>query len=130
MTDPTCATVWNAYGVDVTIVEMLPRVVPNEDEEISTELAKAFAKKKIKTLTNTRVEGIETKEDGVMVKASGPDGEIDIEAEQVLLAISFKPNVSGIGLEDVLRIGFEGVLGIGFRPTTGCSRVASVEASH
>ena len=44
------ATIWNSYGVDVTIVEMLPRIVPNEDEEISTELAKAFSKSKIKML--------------------------------------------------------------------------------
>ena len=95
------ATVWNSYGVDVTIVEMLPRIVPNEDEEISTELAKAFSKSKIKMLTETRVEGIETIKSGVMVKASGKDGEIELEAEQVLLAISFQPNINGIGLENI-----------------------------
>ncbi len=95
------ATVWNSYGVDVTIVEMLPRIVPNEDEEISTELAKAFSKNKIKMLTETRVEGIENTETGVKIKASSSDGEIELEAEQVLLAISFKPNINGIGLEEI-----------------------------
>jgi dihydrolipoamide dehydrogenase len=95
------ATVWNAYGVEVTIVEMLSRIVPNEEEEISAELAKAFNKNQIKTLTNTRVEGIKTTDTGVTVKASSPDGSIELEAEQVLLAISFKPNVANIGLEDV-----------------------------
>jgi dihydrolipoamide dehydrogenase len=95
------ATIWNSYGVDVTIVEMLPRIVPNEDEEISSELAKAFSKNKIKMLTETRVEGIETTDSGVKVKANGQDGEIELEAEQVLLAISFKPNTNGIGLEEV-----------------------------
>ena len=95
------ATVWNAYGVDVTIVEMLPRIVPLEDEEISAELAKAFAKNKVKTLTNTRVEGIETTDNGVKIKANGPEGALDLEAQQVLLAISFKPNTAGIGLEEV-----------------------------
>jgi dihydrolipoamide dehydrogenase len=95
------ATIWNAYGVDVTLVEMLPRIVPNEDEEISTELAKAFSKNKIKMLTNTRVEGIETTDDGVKITASGEAGELELEAEQVMLAISFKPNTVGLGLENV-----------------------------
>jgi len=95
------ATVWSSYGVDVTIVEMLPRIVPNEDEEISAELAKAFSKSKIKMLTETRVEGIKTTKAGVQIKASGKDGEVELEAEQVLLAISFQPNVHGIGLEEV-----------------------------
>jgi dihydrolipoamide dehydrogenase len=113
------ATVWDAYGVDVTVVEMLPRIVPYEDEEISTELTKAFTKKKIKTLTNTRVEGIETTEDGVKVKASGSDGEVELEAEQVLLAISFKPNVSGIGLEEVgVKLSEHGAIEIDERMAT------------
>jgi len=95
------ATVWNAYNVDVTIVEMLPRIVPNEDKEVSAELAKAFSKSKIKVLTNTRVEGIETSKVGVKVRGSNSDGAIELEADQVLLAISFKPNVNGIGLQEV-----------------------------
>jgi dihydrolipoamide dehydrogenase len=95
------ATIWSAYGVDVTIVEMLPRIVPNEDEEISAELAKAFSKNKIKIHTGTRVEGIETTKNGVKVQASDEDGEVELEAEQVLLAISFQPNVQNLGLEEV-----------------------------
>lgn len=69
--------------------------------QISAELAKAFSKNKIKILTETRVQGIETTKDGVKIKASGKDVEVELEAEQVLLAISFQPNVSGLGLEDV-----------------------------
>jgi dihydrolipoamide dehydrogenase len=95
------ATIWDAYGVDVTIVEMLPRIVPNEDEDVSTELNKALSKNKIKIFTETRVVGIETIEDNVKVKASSKNGELELEADQVLLAISFKPNTSGIGLEEV-----------------------------
>jgi len=48
------ATVWNSYGCDVTLVEMLPRIAPLEDEEVSVELTKAFNKRKIKTLSGNR----------------------------------------------------------------------------
>ena len=113
------ATVWNAYGVEVTIVEMLSRIVPNEEEEISAELTKAFNKNQIKTLTNTRVEGIKTTDTGVTVKASGPDGSIELEAEQVLLAISFKPNVANIGLDDVgVKLSERGAIEIDERMAT------------
>lgn len=95
------ATIWNSYGVDVTVVEMLPRLVPLEDEEVSEELGKAFKKAKIKALTGTKVESIETTDKGVKVTVSSEDGQQTLEAEQALLAIGFKPNVEGIGLEDV-----------------------------
>jgi dihydrolipoamide dehydrogenase len=93
------ATVWNGYGVDVTMVEMLPRIVPLEDEEISAELNKAFNKRGIKTLTGTKVLSIETTEKGVAVKVAAPDGEKTLEANQVLVAIGFKPNSADLGLD-------------------------------
>jgi len=95
------ATVWNAYGVDVTIVEMLPRLVPLEDEEISTELAKSFKKLKIKILTNHKVEDISIVETGVSVLLSAEKGEQTIEADQVLMAIGFRPNINDLELEGV-----------------------------
>jgi len=95
------ATVWNAYGVDVTIVEMLPRLVPLEDEGVSAELAKAFKKDKIKVLTGYKVNSIETTDSGVQVKVIGPDGEQTLLADQALMAIGFRPNVKGIGLGDI-----------------------------
>ncbi len=93
------ATVWDAYGSQVTIVEMLPRLAPLEDEEIGKELAKAFSKRGIKVLTGTRVEEVEVLKTKVKVKVSGEDGEQRLEAEQVLVAIGFKPNTEGLGLE-------------------------------
>jgi dihydrolipoamide dehydrogenase len=94
------ATIWNSFGVEVTIVEMLPRMVPLEDEEISAELARAFGKRKIKVMTNTRVQSIETNDKGVTVKVAAPDGEKVLQAEQTLVAIGFKPNSGGLGLEE------------------------------
>ncbi len=95
------ATVWSSYGSQVTLVEMLPRIAPLEDEEVSTELTKAFSKKGIKCLVETRVSAIETTSNGVRVHVSGKDGETVLEAEQALVAVGFKPNSAGLGLEEV-----------------------------
>jgi dihydrolipoamide dehydrogenase len=95
------ATVWNSYGVEVTIVEMLPRLVPLEDEEVSSELARAFNKRKISSLTGHRVQSIQATETGVQVVVSSEAGEKTLEAEQALVAIGFKPNGRGLGLEEV-----------------------------
>jgi dihydrolipoamide dehydrogenase len=95
------ATIWNAYGSQVTMVEMLPRALPLEDEECSAELTKAYAKRGIKILTGTRVLSIQAVEAGVQVKVAAPDGEKLLEAEQALLAIGFKPNSKNLGLEGV-----------------------------
>ena len=95
------STVWNAYGVDVTIVEMLPRLVPLEDEEVSTELGKAFKKRGIKALTGNKVEAVEATETGVKVTVSA-DGKTQVlEADQALVSIGFRPNSKGLGLEEV-----------------------------
>ncbi len=113
------ATVWNAYGVDVTIVEMLPRIVPLEDEEVSTELAKAFKKDKIKILTGTKVETIETTDSGVKVIVSSEGDQQTLEAEQALMAIGFRPNVKGIGLEEVgVTLNAQGAIEIDERMAT------------
>jgi dihydrolipoamide dehydrogenase len=95
------STVWNSYGVDVTIVEMLPRLVPLEDEEVSTELAKSFKKRGIKVMVGHRVESIEVKKDAVQVKVSAGEEEQVLEAEQALVAIGFSPNSAGLGLEEL-----------------------------
>jgi len=95
------ATIWNGYGTEVTIVEMLPRLVPLEDEEIGTELEKAFKKAGIKSLTGHRVEKVETTESGVKVTVSQDGSEKILEAEQALIAIGFKPNSADLGLKEM-----------------------------
>lgn len=95
------ATIWNSYGSDVTIVEMLPRIAPLEDEEISAELYKAFTKRGIKCLVESRVQNIEPTSTGVKVSLKSNEGDQTLEAEQVLVAIGFKPNSQNLGLEAV-----------------------------
>lgn len=95
------STVWNSFGSKVTIVEMLPHIAPLEDEEVSVELEKAFKKNGIDVLTGHRVQSVETTDHGVKVKVSSADGEKVLEAEQALVAIGFKPNTAGLGLETI-----------------------------
>ncbi len=95
------STIWNSYGSEVTIVEMLPRIVPLEDAEVSAELEKAFKKRGIKVQTNHKVEALETTPDGVRVKVSSEGEEKFLEAEQALIAIGFTPNSKNLGLEEL-----------------------------
>lgn len=95
------ATVWSSYGVDVTIVEMLPRLVPLEDVEVSMELEKAFKKRGIKCLVGHKVESVESTKTGAKIKVSADGKETVLEAEQALVAIGFRPNSRGFGLEQV-----------------------------
>ncbi len=95
------STVWNSFGSKVTIVEMLPHIAPLEDEEVSIELEKAFKKNGLTVLAGHRVQSVETTASGVKVKVSSADGEKVLEAEQALVAIGFKPNTAGLGLETV-----------------------------
>lgn len=95
------STVWNSFGSKVTIVEMLPHIAPLEDEEISKELEKAFKKNGIDVLSGHKVLSVESTKTGVKVKVASAEGEKVIEAEQALVAIGFKPNTAGLGLETV-----------------------------
>jgi len=95
------AYVFRAYGAEVTIIEMLPHVLPLEDEDTAAEAAKAFKRQGINILVNTRTEAVEVGDDGVTVKvkdqASG--AEQTLEADTVLVAIGVAPNSEGLGLE-------------------------------
>jgi dihydrolipoamide dehydrogenase len=94
------AYVLRNYGVDVTIVEFLDRVVPLEDEEVSAELARRYRRLGVKMLTGTRVESIDDSGPKVRITVS-KDGEQQVlEADKVLQAIGFKPRVEGYGLEN------------------------------
>jgi dihydrolipoamide dehydrogenase len=93
------ATVWSSYGSQVTLVEMLDRIAPLEDEEVSKELAESMTKSGINVKTGTKVEKVEKLKGSVKVTVSGKTGSETLEAEQVLLAIGFRPNTKDIGLE-------------------------------
>jgi dihydrolipoamide dehydrogenase len=95
------ATIWNAYGVDVTIVEMLDNLLPLEDPKVGQELEKAYQKRGIKVMTKTKVQSVMTTKKGTKVIVETEDGEENLESELTLVAIGFRPNSKGLGLEDV-----------------------------
>ncbi len=93
--------VLNNYGVDVTIVEFLPRALPSEDAEVSKEIEKQFKKLGVKILTGTKVESIADDGSVVTVTVSKDGTSEEVKAQKVLQAIGFAPNVEGYGLDNV-----------------------------
>lgn len=97
------ASIFNSFGTaEVTIIELLPRIVPNEDAAVSEALEKSFRKKKIRVLTGTKVTGATNKGDVVEVVAQLPDGSTEtISAEYLLVATGRGPVTDGLGAEEV-----------------------------
>lgn len=92
---------YNAMGVDVTIVEYLPRIVPVEDKEVSKQLERSFKKQGIKVMTEASVESVDTAGKSCKALVKTKKGEETIEAEIVLSAVGIEANLENIGLEDV-----------------------------
>jgi dihydrolipoamide dehydrogenase len=93
------ATIWNSYGSQVTVLEMLPTLVPREDEDLGTELGKQFTKLGIQVKTGTKVEKVDNSGERVKVTVNGRAGPETLEADQALVAIGFRPNSENLGLE-------------------------------
>ncbi len=93
------ACFYQSLGTDVTLVEFLPRIVPNEDEEISKQLERSFKKLKMRVLTDSAVESADTSGEKCKVKIKTPKGYEEVEADIVFSAVGITPNIEGIGLE-------------------------------
>jgi dihydrolipoamide dehydrogenase len=91
------ASAWRSFGVDVTIVEALPRLVSGEDSSISAALERAFRKRSINVITGTAMSGFRTAESGVRMELA--DGQ-QLEAEILLVAVGRGPQTSGLGYEE------------------------------
>lgn len=123
------ASMYRSYGSDVTVVEALPRIVPNEDEEVSAELAKAFQRRGIKTFAGAKIEGIDRSGEKVVVNVTDAAGKPQqFSVDKVLVSIGITPNTAGLGLESAgvklnargfietdgfLRTSLEGVYAVG-----------------
>jgi len=95
------ASIFHRFGAEVTVVEMLPRIVPVEDEDISKELERNFRKQGIRVETGARADNIGKTGSGVRLTLTTKDGKQEtLEAEKLLVAVGRKPNTDGIGLEN------------------------------
>jgi dihydrolipoamide dehydrogenase len=93
------ASIYKSFDTDVTILEMLPRMVPLEDEDISKELARVYRKRGINFFGNAKVEKVEKTKSGVSVTFTIEGKQQKLEAEKILIAIGRKPYTDGVGLE-------------------------------
>ena len=94
-------SIFRRFGSDVTIIELLPRIVPVEDEAVSAELEKSFKKQGIKVLTGTKVTSAKAGANGVDIEAQTPDGKtVKLSAEYLLVATGRGPVTSGLGAEE------------------------------
>ncbi|HPE19485.1 MAG TPA: dihydrolipoyl dehydrogenase [Tenuifilaceae bacterium] len=133
---------YNAIGTEVTLVEFMPNVVPLEDEEVSKTLERSFKKSKIKVMTDSTVESVDTSGDLCKVSIKTKKGVEVVEAEIVLSAVGVSPNIEGIGLEEVgveiekgkvkvdefYRTNIDGIYAIGdIVPGPALAHVASAE---
>jgi dihydrolipoamide dehydrogenase len=95
------ANFYQSLGTNVTLVEFLPRIVPNEDEEVSKQLERSFKKMKMKVMTESSVEGVDISKDKCIVSIKTPKGQEVVEADIVLSAVGITSNIEDIGLEKV-----------------------------
>ena len=93
------ASIYRSFGCEVTIVEMLPRLVPVEDEEVSKELSRVYRKRGINFHTGAKVERVERTKAGIAVTISVDGKQPKIEAEKILIAAGRKPRTENVGLE-------------------------------
>ncbi|MGD1025828.1 MAG: dihydrolipoyl dehydrogenase [Candidatus Sulfotelmatobacter sp.] len=93
------ASIYRSFGCEVTIVEMLPRLVPVEDEEVSKELARVYRKRGINFHTGAKVEKVEKTKTGIAVTITVDGKQQRIEADKILIAVGRKPRTENVGLE-------------------------------
>jgi dihydrolipoamide dehydrogenase len=94
------ADVFAAFGTEVTIVEVLPNLLPLEDADVSAELAKAFKKRKINILTGARISDVQVAKDSVSMSVEAGGKKTELTVDVVLVAAGRAPNVDGAGLEE------------------------------
>jgi len=94
------ACFYQTLGTNVTLVEFLPRIVPNEDEEVSKQLERSFRKMKMRVLTDSSVESADTSGEKCKVRIKTPKGYEEVEADIVFSAVGVETNLEGIGLEE------------------------------
>ena len=95
------AYLWSKYGAEVTIVELMPHLVPNEDVEISQALERSFRRQGIKAVTGAKVDSVQISGSKAKVTISSEKEPLEVECDKVLVAVGNQGNIENIGLEKV-----------------------------
>ncbi|MBQ0024408.1 MAG: dihydrolipoyl dehydrogenase [Bacteroidales bacterium] len=134
---------YRSLGVEVTLIEFLPQILPVEDEDVSAQVSRSFRKMGMKVMVSSSVKSVDTSSDLCCLKVDTKRGEETVYAEQVLSAAGVRPNTDGIGLEELgvemtkgkvvvdeaYRTNVEGLFAIGdIIATPALAHVASAEA--
>ena len=121
------ADIYEAYGSEITLIEMLPRLLPVEDAEISSFLEKIFAKRGMKIRTDTTVERVTVKGEQVQVQLSKEGKTEEVTGDVVLVAIGRVPNVESLGVEALgVRLGRDGFVEVNERCETSVPGVYAI----
>ena len=121
------ADIYEAYGSEITLIDMLPRLLPVEDAEISSFLEKIFAKRGMKIRTDTKVERVTVKGERVQVQLSKEGKTEEVTGDVVLVAIGRVPNIEPLGLETLgVRLGRDGFIEVNERFETSVPGVYAI----
>ncbi len=118
--------IYNSYGVEVVLVELMDRIVPNEDEEISAELQKSFNDKGIQSIIGASVESIETYMGQATVNIQSETDTSSINCDKVLVAVGVQANTDGIGLENTGVVTDKGFISVGPNMETNVTGIYAI----
>jgi dihydrolipoamide dehydrogenase len=120
------ATIWSRYGSKVTVLEMMPQVMPLEDEEISAEAGRQFTRAGIQVLPSALVEEIRIEGEKTQVSFLSGEKREEVSAEKVLVAIGFAPNTEDLGLEQAGIFTNRGYIDIGLQMRTSVPGIYAI----
>jgi dihydrolipoamide dehydrogenase len=117
---------FNAFGVEVTIVEMLDHLLPVEDAEVAQVVEKSFTKSGIKVMTKTKVESLELGAESVAATLAGPQGQKTVQAERGLIALGVRGNLENLGLESAQVQSDRGFIKVGADCQTSAPHIYAI----
>ena len=120
------AYLYNAYGVSVTLVEILPHLLPNEDEEISQQLEHSLSRKGINIMTNSKVVSMTPNGRGALVQVEESEGVTELACEKALVSVGVQANIKEMGLEEVGIATTEGFIQIDEHMTTNVPKIYAI----
>ena len=120
-------SVWSRLGAEVTVVEMLPQIIPQADPQVAQTLQRSLKKQGLEIMVKTRLDKIETTDDGILATLTTPKGEQQVTCDKVLVATGRRAQTAGLGLEAVgLKITKQGQLEVDENYQTAVSGIYAI----